>query len=219
LQGIPYCNRVWRSSPPARTARSSRRSRGNAGFDLYSFAVSDVYQDLFGEGSYVGKGIYDVAAFERSLEGQVRQNTLLSHDPFRRDLWPCSVGHRHRPIPRNIQRVTGVRPPEPMVRGDWQLIPWLFPIVRTEKGMALNRLSIINIWKIFDNLRRSLLPPTLLALLVSRLAIPGPGPPGLDSAGAATIWPAIAVKTDQDIRGNLGARHCLKNCSNRSDYL
>ena len=60
----------------------SRIFAGNAGFDLYSFAVSDVYQDLFGEGSYVGKGIYDVAAFERSLAGQVRQNTLLSHDLF-----------------------------------------------------------------------------------------------------------------------------------------
>ena len=55
---------------------------GDAGFDLYTLAVSDVYQDLFGEGSYVGKGIYDVAAFERSLIGQVRENTPLSHDLF-----------------------------------------------------------------------------------------------------------------------------------------
>ena len=69
---------------PASANRSlfSRIFAGNTGFDLYTLAVSDVYQDLFGEGSYVGKGIYDVAAFERSLTGQVRENTLLSHDLF-----------------------------------------------------------------------------------------------------------------------------------------
>ena len=71
---------------------------GNAGFDLYSFAVSDVYQDLFGEGSYVGKGIYDVAAFERSLEGQIRENTLLSHDLFEGIYGRGGAGHRHRPV-------------------------------------------------------------------------------------------------------------------------
>ena len=148
---------------------------GNAGFDLYSFAVSDVYQDLFGEGSYVGKGIYDVAAFERSLAGQVRQNTLLSHDLFegiygRAALVTDIVLYEEYPsrylvYARRLRR---------WIRGDWQLLPWLFPIVRTENGMAPNRLSIINLWKIFDNLRRSLLPPTLLALLVAGwLFLPG----------------------------------------------
>jgi len=149
---------------------------GNAGFDLYSFAVSDVYQDLFGEGSYVGKGIYDVAAFERSLAGQVRQNTLLSHDLFegihgRAALVTDIVLYEEYPwrylvYARRLRR---------WIRGDWQLLPWLFPLVNTQNGMAPNRLSIINLWKIFDNLRRSLLPPTLLALLAAGwLFLPGP---------------------------------------------
>ena len=148
---------------------------GNAGFDLYSFAVSDVYQDLFGEGSYVGKGIYDVAAFERSLAGQVRQNTLLSHDLFegiygRAALVTDIVLYEEYPwrymvYARRLRR---------WIRGDWQLLPWLFPVVHTQSGLAPNRLSLINLWKIFDNLRRSLLPPTLLALLAGGwLFLPG----------------------------------------------
>ena len=164
---------------------------GNAGFDLYSFAVSDVYQDLFGEGSYVGKGIYDVAAFERSLAGQVRENTLLSHDLFegiygRAALVTDIVLYEEYPAnylvyTRRLRR---------WIRGDWQLLPWLFPFVYTENGIALNRLSIIDIWKVFDNLRRSLMPPMLLALLTaSWLFLPGFAP-GLDFAGAATFRPA-----------------------------
>ncbi|MEP6894745.1 MAG: glucoamylase family protein, partial [Chloroflexota bacterium] len=148
---------------------------GNAGFDLYSFAVSDVYQDLFGEGSYVGKGIYDVAAFERSLAGQVRQNTLLSHDLFegiygRAALVTDIVLYEEYPSRYLVYAHRLSR----WIRGDWQLLPWLLPMVRTEKGMAPNRLSTIDLWKIFDNLRRSLLPPTLLALLAACwLFLPG----------------------------------------------
>lgn len=148
---------------------------GNVGFDLYSFAVSDVYQDLFGEGSYVGKGIYDVAAFERSLAGQVRQNTLLSHDLFegiygRAALVTDIVLYEEYPS----RYVVYARRLRRWIRGDWQLLPWLFPVVRTKTGLVSNRLSTIDLWKIFDNLRRSLLPPTLLALLVAGwLFLPG----------------------------------------------
>ncbi|MEI7844379.1 MAG: glucoamylase family protein [Chloroflexota bacterium] len=147
----------------------------NAGFDLYSFAVSDVYQDLFSEGSYVGKGIYDVKAFERSLAGQVRQNTLLSHDLFegiygRAALVTDVVLYEDYPT----SYLAYVRRLRRWIRGDWQLLPWLFPLVSTKVGLVPNRLSIINLWKIFDNLRRSLLPPTLLALLTAGwLYLPG----------------------------------------------
>jgi len=148
---------------------------GNAGFDLYSFAVSDVYQDLFGEGSYVGKGIYDVAAFERSLAGQVRQNTLLSHDLFegiygRAALVTDIVLYEEYPS----RYLVYARRLSRWIRGDWQLLPWLFPVVNTQNGLARNRLSKIDLWKIFDNIRRSLLPPTLLALLIAGwLFLPG----------------------------------------------
>jgi cyclic beta-1,2-glucan synthetase len=148
---------------------------GNAGFDLYTLAVSDVYQDLFGEGSYVGKGIYDVAAFERSLVGQVRENTLLSHDLFegiygRAALVTDIILYEEYPAcyliyTRRLRR---------WIRGDWQLLPWLLPIVRTKTGFAPNRLSIISRWKVFDNLRRSLLLLTMLAFFVTAwLVLPG----------------------------------------------
>jgi len=178
---------------------------GNAGFDLYSFAVSDVYQDLFGEGSYVGKGIYDVAAFERSLAGQVRQNTLLSHDLFEGIYGRAALvtdillyeeyPSRYLGYARRLRR---------WIRGDWQLLPWLMPLVRTQTGLTTNRLSTIDLWKISDNLRRSLLPPTLLAWLVAGwLFLPG----------SPLIWvllallPAalpIAFQTIQDGAHNIG---------------
>jgi len=148
---------------------------GNSGFDLYSFAVSDVYQDLFGEGSYVGKGIYDVEAFEHSLAGQVRQNTLLSHDLFegiygRAALVTDIVLYEEYPS-RYVVYAQRLRR---WIRGDWQLLPWLLPIVQNENGLARNRLTVINVWKVFDNLRRSLLPPTLLSLLAAGwLFLPG----------------------------------------------
>jgi len=147
----------------------------NAGFDLYSFAVSDVYQDLFGEGSYVGKGIYDVAAFERSLAGQVRQNTLLSHDLFegiygRAALVTDVLLYEDYPSRYMIYAHRLRR----WIRGDWQLLPWLFPTVRTESGRAPNRLSVIDRWKIFDNLRRSLVQANLVIFLIAGwLFLPG----------------------------------------------
>ncbi|MBI5935134.1 MAG: cellobiose phosphorylase [Chloroflexi bacterium] len=178
---------------------------GNAGFDLYSFAVSDVYQDLFGEGSYVGKGIYDVAAFERSLAGQVRQNTLLSHDLFegihgRAALVTDVILYEEYPwrylvYARRLSR---------WIRGDWQLLPWLFPIVNTKEGMAPNRLSAINLWKVFDNLRRSLLPPTLLTLFAAAwLFLPGSPLIWTLLVFLPSVLP-IAVQTIQQVRHNFG---------------
>ena len=132
-------------------------------------------QDLFGEGSYVGKGIYDVAVFERSLAGQVRQNTLLSHDLFegiygRAALVTDVILYEEYPS----RYLVYARRLSRWIRGDWQLLPWLFPVVHTQNGMARNRLAMIDLWKIFDNIRRSLVPPTLLALLVAGwLFLPG----------------------------------------------
>ncbi len=178
---------------------------GNAGFDLYSFAVSDVYQDLFGEGSYVGKGIYDLVAFERSLKGQVRQNTLLSHDLFEEIYGRAALvtdivlyeeyPSRYLGYARRLGR---------WIRGDWQLLPWLFPIVRTQNGMAPNRLSAINLWKIFDNLRRSLLAPTLLALLVAGwLFLPG-SPLVWTLLGLLSSALPIGAQIVQEVKHNLG---------------
>jgi cyclic beta-1,2-glucan synthetase len=176
----------------------------NAGFDLYSFAVSDVYQDLFGEGSYVGKGIYDVAAFERSLAGQVRQNTLLSHDLFegihgRAALVTDTILYEEFPS-RYLVYAHRLRR---WIRGDWQLLPWLFPTVHTENGVAANRLSMINRWKIFDNLRRSLVPANLIALLAAGwLFLPGSPLVWTLLALAPSAFP-IAMQLVQQVKHNL----------------
>jgi cyclic beta-1,2-glucan synthetase len=135
--------------------------------DLYSRAVSDVYQDQFAEGIYVGKGIYDVAAFEQSLEARVPENRLLSHDLFE------SLHARTALVsdiilledyPSNYFVYTGRL--HRWTRGDWQLLPWLMPRVPTASGMRQNYFSALDNWKIFDNLRRSLIAPSLLISLV-----------------------------------------------------
>lgn len=149
---------------------------GDTGLDLYTRAVSDVYQDFFGEGIYVGKGIYDVAALKRSLEGRVPDNALLSHDLFegihgRAGLVTDVALFEDYPP----SYLTYTRRLHRWVRGDWQLLPWLLPKVpHAGKGKIPNSLSALDRWKILDNLGRSLLTPALLALLVAGwLWLPG----------------------------------------------
>ncbi len=178
---------------------------GNAGIDLYTLAVSDVYQDLFGEGSYVGKGIYDVRAFERSLVGQVRENTLLSHDLFegiygRAALVTDIILYEEYPA----RYLVYTRRLRRWIRGDWQLLPWLLPVVRTKTGFAPNRLSTINRWKIFDNLRRSLLMPTMLAFFAAAwLVLPGSPLVWTLLILLPSIWPVL-TQALQHIKQNIG---------------
>ncbi len=173
---------------PSGTAASSfsRLFAGDPGLDLYARASSDVYQDLFGEGVYVGKGIYDPVAFEASLRGRVPENAILSHDLFegihgRAALVTDVVLFENYPADyrsywRRLHR---------WVRGDWQLLPWLRrQVPLAAGGRAPNRLSLISRWKIIDNLRRTLLPPTLLAFLLLAWVV-FPGPPA--------VWTMIAV--------------------------
>jgi cyclic beta-1,2-glucan synthetase len=156
---------------PASTNRSpfSRIFAGDSNLDLYTRAVSDVYQDLFGEGSYVGKGIYDVAAFDSSLAGRVPENALLSHDLFeglhaRAGLVTDIIVYEDYPpyyyaYARRLHR---------WARGDWQLLPWLAPRVpHCGDGRIPNIFSVFDRWRLFDNMRRSLLAPTSLALLLA----------------------------------------------------
>jgi cyclic beta-1,2-glucan synthetase len=145
---------------------------GDLGLDLYTRAVSDVYQDLFSEGIFVGKGLYDVAAFHRSLEDKVPQNSLLSHDLFegirgRAALVSDIVFYEEYPPDYASQ----VKRLHRWVRGDWQLLPWLFPRVPgSGKAREPNPFSAIDLWKIIDNLRRSLLAPaTFFSLLAGWL--------------------------------------------------
>ena len=163
----------------------SRLYAGHTGVDPYTTAVSDVYQDFFGEGIFTGKGLYDVDAFREVLEGRVPENTVLSHDLFEGlyartalvsdvevvDDYPSSVLAHTRRLHR-------------WVRGDWQLLWWLFPWVPAHGRVERNRLPLISRWKLFDNLRRSLVAPATMALLLlAWTTLPG-------SAGA---WTAAAL--------------------------
>jgi len=159
---------------------------GERGLDLYTLAVSDVYQDLFGEGIYVGKGIYDVAAFERSLKDRSPENALLSHDLFeglhgRAALVTDIVLLEDYPA----NYLASMNRLHRWIRGDWQLLPWLQRRVPDAKGgYVASIFSVLDIWKIVDNLRRSLLQPSLLILiLASWLWLPG----------SAFVWTAVAT--------------------------
>lgn len=150
-------------------SRYARLWANELGIDPYTRAVSDVYQDLFGEGSFVGKGIYDVEAFEQAVGGRFPENRILSHDllegcyarsgllsdvllyeeyPSR---YSSDVSRRHR-----------------WIRGDWQIARWIMPSVPGPDGtLHKNPLSFLSRWKIFDNLRRSLTAPALTLLLLA----------------------------------------------------
>ena len=153
---------------PTRTGTTifQRVFSGPAGLDPYASAVSDVYQDLFGEGSYTGKGLYDVDVFERSLAGRVPENAVLSHDLFEGIFARCGLVSDVEffdDFPSNAQVAASRQ--HRWARGDWQLLPWVFG--RTERGI-----SIINRWKMLDNLRRTLVPAACVALLLASWAQP-----------------------------------------------
>ncbi|MES2638536.1 MAG: glucoamylase family protein [Myxococcota bacterium] len=132
---------------------------GPAGIDPYAFAVSDVYQDLFDEGSFTGKGIYDIDAFELAMAGRVPENTMLSHDLFEGlharagllsdvELFESSPAHYQVAAARHHR----------WARGDWQLLPWIF---------TRGPIPFIGRWKMLDNLRRTLVAPAGLATLLA----------------------------------------------------
>jgi len=146
----------------------ARLYSGHTGVDPYTTAVSDTYQDLFGEGIFTGKGLYDVDAFTAALSDAVPENSLLSHDLF-------EGLHARAALVSDIELVdeypstvlAHARRQHRWIRGDWQILLWLFPFVPTRHGMKRNSFPLISRWKILDNLRRSLVAPMLLTLLVA----------------------------------------------------
>ena len=151
----------------------TRLHSGIPGIDPYTRAVSDVYQDVFGEGSFIGKGIYDIDAFERALGGRFPENRILSHDLLegcyaRSGL--LSDGQLYEDYPPHY--IADARRRHRWVRGDWQLMGWLMPRVPSVGAQReKNPLSALSRWKLFDNLRRSLVPVALTALLVMGWAL------------------------------------------------
>ena len=176
--------RVGVSMSGQRRSRYASLYGSEPGIDPYTRAISDVYQDLFGEGSFVGKGIYDVDAFEHALDGRMPENRILSHDLLegcytRAGL--VSDVQLYEDYPSRY--AVDVKRRHRWIRGDWQLLPWLLPSVPLRRpsnaeaapgaaGRAPGRrrernpLSSLSRGKIFDNLRRSLVPASLTTLLV-----------------------------------------------------
>jgi cellobiose phosphorylase len=169
--------RVAVSVPGAGLSWYARLHAGDAGIDPYTRAVSDVYQDLFGEGSFIGKGIYDVDAFERALAGRFPENRILSHDLLEGCYMRCGLVsdvQLYEPFPPTY--AADMRRRHRWVRGDWQLAGWLLPHVPGPAGKRLhNPLSALSLWKIADNLRRSLVAPaTVAALLLGWVTVAEP---------------------------------------------
>jgi cyclic beta-1,2-glucan synthetase len=164
-------------------SRFTRLFAGESGLDPYTREVSDVYQDVFGEGSFIGKGIYDVDAFRTAVDGRFPDNLILSHDllesGYARSALVTEVDLiEEHPATFTIEASRRHR----WMRGDWQLAGWLLPHVPGPPGLngtgatqQANPLSALSRWKLFDNLRRSLVAPALLVLLAAGWLL-GPGP-------------------------------------------
>jgi cellobiose phosphorylase len=177
--------RVSISLPGANRSLYARLHGGDPGIDPYTRAVSDVYQDVFGEGSFIGKGIYDIDAFARAMQGRLPENRILSHDLLEGcyarsgllsdvqlyeeypSTYAADMSRRHR-----------------WIRGDLQLLGWLRPHVPgAGAGARDNPLSALSQWKLFDNLRRSLVPPALTLLLLL----------GWTVLASAWLWTLVVV--------------------------
>ena len=168
--------RVTPSMPTGQEGSAYQRVfSGARGLDPYAFAVSDVYQDLFGEGSYSGKGIYDVDAFEAALAARIPADRLLSHDLFEGIFARAGLVSDVEVVEEFPSRydIAAARQHR-WARGDWQLLPWIFGRKRpTKDGPGSSALPAIGRWKMIDNLRRSLLAPaTYIALLAGWILPP-----------------------------------------------
>ena len=191
-------------------SRYQRVFSSPGGIDPYAAAVSDVYQDLFGEGSYTGKGIYDVDAFKRALEDRVPENTLLSHDLFEGIFARAGLASDIELVEEFPARYdVAAKRQHRWTRGDWRLLPWI-----AAAGTTGARIPAIGLGKMADNLRRSVLAPlTLLALFICWLM-----PPPAAIVGTTLVLASIAVpafipalfavlprRTGISLRSHLGA--------------
>ncbi len=169
--------RVSVSVQSAARSRLAQVYSGQTGFDIYTRAVSDIYQDVFGEGIYTGKGIYEVDIFRKLLERRFPTNRLLSHDLMEGLYARTALATDIEVVDDYPSHYSAYsRRQHRWIRGDWQVLRWLLPVVPDSGGRMIgNPISLIGRWKITDNVRRSLIrPATLLLLLAGWFALPGP---------------------------------------------
>ena len=182
--------RVTPSLPTGREGSLFQRIFSSvSGIDPYASAVSDVYQDLFGEGSYAGKGIYDVDAFEAALADRAPDSTLLSHDLFEGVFARAGLASDVEVVEEFPARYdVGAIRHHRWARGDWQLLHWIFgrgpSQSRTPSSSSV--LPAIGRWKMLDNLRRTLSAPAAVLALLVGWTLP---------LHAALIWTLFVVLT------------------------
>ena len=181
----------------------SRLFTGDSGIDIYTRTVSDVYQDIFKEGSYMGKGIYDIDAFEIGLNDRFPENKILSHDLLesayiRSGLVSDIELSESFPSGYNMDANRRFR----WIRGDWQILQWALPYVPNfGKGFSKNPISNLSKWKILDNLRRSIISPaTLLFLIGFSILFPQKLWSGLLLILLITVLPFILENTTNSLR-------------------
>lgn len=190
--------RVSIALPGATATRFTRVFADTMGTDPYCQTVSDAQQDLFGEAMYHGKAIYDVHAFRTVLEDRFPSETLLSHDLIEgahAGVGLASDIELFEDLP--LDYITFTRRQHRWIRGDWQIAPWIWPRVPAPGGTQPNPLSIMNRWRLLDNLRRSMVPiASLLLLLFGWLISAAPGVWSL-VVGLAIAIPALAPLLDR----------------------
>ncbi len=185
--------RVAVSLPSAMRSRFVQLYGTDPGVDPYTRVVSDVYQDLSGDGSFIGKAIYDIDSFEARCS-DFPENAILSHDLIegaygRSGLVSDVTLYEDFPSRYSVDVARRHR----WMRGDWQITPWLLPWVRGRSGRWVrNPMSALSAWKIFDNLRRSLVPIAMMAvLLLSWMASPVIAGAALIFLGSVTVLPTL----------------------------
>jgi cyclic beta-1,2-glucan synthetase len=159
-----------------------------SGLDPYAFAVSDVYQDLFGEGSYSGKGIYDVDAFEAALAGRLPESSILSHDLLEGIFARAGLASDVEVVEEFPSRyaVAAARQHR-WARGDWQLLPWIFGRGSdSSDDRQKAAIPLIGRWKMLDNLRRTVSAPAAFVALLAGWTLP---------MVAAAVWSGFVVAT------------------------
>lgn len=160
--------RVSVSLPDATSSLYTKMHGNEPGIDPYTRASSDVYQDLFDEGSFIGKGIYEVDIFNKTLDGRFSENGILSHDLLegcylRSGLVSDVQLFERYPSSYSADMKRGAR----WIRGDWQIFSWFLPFVPGgHNRWYKNPISGLSRWKIFDNIRRSFVPAALTLLLI-----------------------------------------------------
>lgn len=159
----------------AQRSRYTRLNESDSGIDPYTKVTSDVYQDVFEEGSFIGKGIYDVNAFEEVLDERFPENRILSHDLLEGSYTRCAFAsdvQLYEEYPSRYDADMERR--HRWIRGDWQIAPWCLPFVPGRAGrQEKNPISALSRWKIFDNLRRSFVPTALTLLLLAGWTVLG----------------------------------------------